>query len=190
MKKFAMLLALAMFVGAPVYAQAKTEEKPAATKEEPKAAETKVDGFKIYRTKGNTWTQKNTAKYAGMEMISYTKYEVTEVTEEKAVVKMTTLDKDQKETYTSSYDVKFAVAETPKETPKEAPKEVPKTVDEKIKVEAGEFDCTKTVIESEAGGMKTKTTTWMCKTYFIVVKSETTSDMGSNVLELIKAEVK
>lgn len=187
MKKFAMLLALAMFVGAPVYAQAKVEEKPAAEepkKEEPKA-EAKADHYKAYRTKGNTWTLKTTAKYGSFETVTFSKHEVTEVTDEKAVVKLITLDKDNKELSSTTYDVKFAVAETPKEAPKEAPA-APKTVEEKIKVEAGEFDCIK--YESEAGGGKT--TSWTCKTYFIVVKSESKSDFGTTTLELVKAELK
>ncbi|MBX3474488.1 MAG: hypothetical protein KF754_08905 [Planctomycetes bacterium] len=183
MKNLAMLLLLGMFVGAPLCAQDKVEEKPAVKEV------AKTDAFKIYRTKGNTWTQKNTAKYGTMEIVSYTKYEVTEVTEEKAVVKLSTLNAEEKETYSSTYDVKFNV-EVPKDAPKEAPKEAPKTVEEKIKVAAGEFDCIKVETESEAGGMKVKTTTWTCKTYHIVVKSETKSDMGSNTLELTKAEVK
>jgi hypothetical protein len=183
MKKFAMIAALALMFGAPVFAQAKAEEKPA--KEEGKKEEAKADGLKPYRTKGNTWTLKTTAKYGTFEVTSYIKYEVTEVTEEKATVKQIILDKDEKEQSSSSFDVPFKAAETPKETPKE-PAEAPKVVEETIKVAAGEYKCTKT--ETEAGG--SKTTTWIAKDTYILVKSTSKSDMGESTTELIKAEIK
>ncbi|MBK9974433.1 MAG: hypothetical protein IPP14_06640 [Planctomycetes bacterium] len=185
MKKFAMIAALALMFGAPVFAQAKTEEKPAAPKEEPKKDEAKADGLKPYRTKGNTWTLKTTAKYGSFEVTSFIKYEVTEVTEEKATVKQSILDKDEKEQSSSTFDVPFKAAETPKETPKE-PAEAPKVVEETIKVAAGEYKCTKT--EMESGG--SKTTTWIAKDTYILVKSTSKSDMGESTTELIKAEIK
>ncbi|MBE7491002.1 MAG: hypothetical protein HS108_04505 [Planctomycetes bacterium] len=191
MKKIATALLLALWLGVPVLAQEKkTEEKPATEqpKEEPKAAESKADPLKAYRTKGNTWTTKTTIKSSAFEMVTYSRMEVTEVTEEKAVVKNTTLDKDQKEMSSTTFEIKLK-AEPAAEQPKAAG-DAPKIEEETIKVEAGEFKCTKVVVESEGFGGKTKTTTWTCKSCFLTVKNEVSSNMGSTVTELVKLELK
>lgn len=193
MKKFAMAAVLALLVGVPALAQEAAQPAPAKEepkKEEPKKEEPKgdaaaVDAYKAYRTKGNTWTHKTTSKIAGTDMVSYTKWEVTEVKEDKAVVKMTMLDKDEKEMMPgTSMDIPFTVAK-PVEGAPAAP--APKMTEEKIKVTAGEFTCMK--FETDAAG--TKSTTWMHKDFSaIVVKMTSKGEYGETEMELVKFECK
>ena len=177
MKKVLILLALMMFVGMPVLAQDKPKEEPK------KAAAETVDAWALYKKKGRTWTHKSTTKMSGMDdMISYVKWEITEVSETECKYTMTMLDKDKKETFSQKDQVmKF---ETAKSTDGKTPEtKAPEMTEEKCKVEAGEYDCMKYTMES-AG---TKTTSWMHKQYTsLVVKSHSKSDAYESVYELVE----
>ncbi len=176
MKKLLILLALLLAVGAPVMAQDKPKEEP--KKEEPKKEE--VDAYALYRVKGRSWTSKTTSKYSGMDMVSYYKMEITEVTETGCKYKMTTMDKDKKETYSSEMEMKFEKAEATKDG---AAAPEMKQSEEKIKVEAGEFECIK--YEGESGGYKWAS--WVSKKYAgLSVKSESKGDAGESVTELVE----
>jgi hypothetical protein len=203
MKKIAMSFVLALLVGIPTLAQeaaqpAPAEEQPKKEepkkeepkKEEPKKEEPKkdaaaVDAYKAYRTKGNTWTHKTTTKVAGTDMVSYTQWEVTEVKEDKAVVKVTMLDKDEKEMMPgTSMDIPFTVAK-PVEGAPDAP--AVKMTEEKIKVAAGEFTCMK--VEYEAAG--TKSTSWTHKDFSVViVKMTSKNEYAETEMELVKFNCK
>jgi hypothetical protein len=170
----------------------KEEKKEDVKKDEEKKDEKKegeVDYLKCYRTKGNTWTYKSTSKFSGTETVMYMKYEVTEVTEDKASVKVTMLDKDKKENEympptTTEYDLKPAKVEGDAAPDVKTP-EV-KTTTETIKVEAGEFECTK--YETEMAG--NKTTSWMIKANpSIMAKVETKSEYGESTMELVEFKV-
>lgn len=117
------------------------------------------DMLAVYKKKGNKWTTKSTMKIAGMAdpMISYAEYEVTEVTDAEATYTMQSLDKEKKP-QGDKQTLKMPLKTDAKDGGKACgPK--PTITDEKVKVEAGEFDCQK--IESEAGGVKS--TIWTAK---------------------------
>ncbi|MBV6517008.1 MAG: hypothetical protein HPKKFMNG_02708 [Planctomycetes bacterium] len=183
MKKILMALALLFAFGVPALAQEKASgEKKEAAKEEKK---TEVDYLKPYRTKGNTWTWKSVSKVSGYESVAYTKYEVTEVTEEKATCKVSTLDKDKKELASTTTEIPLKATKT--ETPKDGtPAPEVKTSEEKIKVEAGEIDCIKTEMDSNG----TKTTSWTCKATGLLVKSQSSASWGESTMELVEMSVK
>ncbi|MBK8206212.1 MAG: hypothetical protein IPK87_05360 [Planctomycetes bacterium] len=129
---------------------------------------TKTDPYALYKKVGRSWTTKTVMTIAGMPdpMISYTKMEVLSVDDNGAKYKMTTMDKDKKETYSADQEMKFTVVDTPACTGTAAPK----MTEETVKVEAGEFECY--VVESEAGGVKSKS--WSSKKYpGLAVKMET-----------------
>ncbi|MCC7510528.1 MAG: hypothetical protein IT464_14295 [Planctomycetes bacterium] len=129
---------------------------------------TKTDPYALYKKVGRSWTTKSVMTIAGMPdpMISYTKMEVISQDDKGAKVKMTTMDKDKKETYSADQDIPFTVVDTPACTGTAAPK----MTEETVKVEAGEFECY--VVESEAGGVKSKS--WSSKKYpGLAVKMET-----------------
>ncbi|MBP9890456.1 MAG: hypothetical protein KBG84_01015 [Planctomycetes bacterium] len=175
MKKVLILLALMMFIGMPVLAQDKPKEEP-----KKEAAET-VDAWALYKKKGRTWTWKIASKYSGYESVMYSKYEVLEVTDTKATVKVSSMDKDKKELYSANQDIEFKTATTEGKTDGTA--KAPEMTDEKIKVEAGEFECQK--MTTEAAG--TKSTTWMSKKYSgLLVKTESKSEQGESVMELVE----
>jgi galactitol-specific phosphotransferase system IIB component len=174
MKKALILLALMLFIGMPVMAQDKPKEEPK------KEAASDVDAYALYKKKGRTWTWKISAKYSGYESVSYTKQEITEVTDKKATIKTTSMDKDKKETYSSSYDIEFTTTTTDG-TAKDAAPKAPEITEETIKVEAGEYECQK--MTTEANGMKS--TSWTSKKYpGLLVKSESKSDAGESTMEL------
>lgn len=129
---------------------------------------TKSDPYALYKKVGRSWTTKTVMTIAGMPdpMISYTKMEVLSFDDKGAKYKMTTMDKDKKETYSADQEMKFTVVDTPACTGTTAPK----MTEETIKVAAGEFECY--VVESEAGGVKSKS--WSSKKYpGLSVKMET-----------------
>jgi len=175
MKKALILLALMMFIGMPVMAQDKPKEEPK------KEASEAVDAYALYKKKGRTWTWKSVSKYSGFEMVAYTKQEVVEVTDTKAKIKTTSMDKDKKETYSSEYEIEFSTTTT--DGTKDGTAKAPEMTEEKIKVEAGEYECQKWT--SEAAG--NKTTSWTSKKYpGLLVKSESKSDAGESVMELVE----
>lgn len=175
MKKALILMALMLFIGMPVMAQDKPKEEPK------KEAKTEIDYYAVYKKKGRTWTWKNSAKYSGFEVVSYTKQEVIEVSDTKAKIKFTSMDSNKKELASSEYDIEFSHGTTTDGSGDGT--KTPEMTEEKIKVEAGEFECMKWT--SEAGG--NKSTTWLSKKYpGLVVKSESKSDAGENVMELVE----
>lgn len=127
----------------------------------------KTDPYALYKKQGRSWTTKSVMTIAGMPdpMISYTKMEVLSFDDKGAKVKMTTMDKDKKETYSADQDIPFATATGDTgDAPKVEMKE------ETVKVEAGEFECY--VVEQETGGVKSKS--WSSKKYpGLAVKMET-----------------
>lgn len=203
MRQVLMFLGALLFACAPAWAQAgmsgqdkpapkeePRKEEPKETKEEKKEKQDKADTLKAYRTKGNTWTHKHTAKYGSMEeSISYVRYEVTDVTDTKATVKQSNLDKDEKEISNNTFDVTLKVEEAnapAKDAVKDTPKDEAKISEEKITVGAGEFTCVKR--ETESAG--TKSATWTDKATHLLVKMVVSSDSGSSTTELVKAQIK
>ena len=200
--RHALLFLGALLIGcAPLWAQTgmggqdepapkETPRKEEPKKDEAKKDEAKPDLLKAYRTKGNTWTTKTISKIESQETVTYQKYEIAEVKDNEATVKVTSMDKDQKvvgEPYSFPQSLKAPEpVEKPKDNPKDEVKEEPKPVVEKIKVEAGEFDCVKTVTEY----LGSKRTVWTCKRNHIEVKSESTSDYGKTTVELVKVEIR
>lgn len=137
--------------------------------------EAAADAFALYKKKGRKWVLKSTTKMEGMDpMVSYMEYEIVDVTDKSAKQKMTVLDKEKKPMAggaPTETEIKF-------ETPKvEAPKcgaKAPEMKKEKIKVEAGEFECYFT----EVSGTKS----WSSVEYpGLAVKSEG----ANNTMELI-----
>ncbi len=162
--------------------KAKDESKETGVKEgETKTGDT--DAFALYKKQGRTWTWKSTSKMAGTENVAYMKYEVIKVADDHAMVKMTMLDKDKKPNeYVKPQEqkIEFKTAEGG-EAEGEAP-EV-ETTDETVKVEAGEFECTKTEMESNG----TKTTSWMSKKYpGLLVKATSKTDSYESTMELVE----
>lgn len=136
-----------------------------------------ADPYALYKNKGRTWTHKSVTKVAGMDdMVSFMKYEVTEVADDHAMYKMWMLDKDQKpmagmpEPTPTKVEFKKVEATAPvANAPKVEVKE------ESIEVKAGKYDCTVT----EMSGTKT----WMSKKYpGLMVKMEG----ASNSMELVE----
>lgn len=141
-----------------------------------------ADAYAIYRTVGNTWTHKTTSEIAGVGTnVSTTAYEVLEVNDDGATVKMTSYDGDGNETFSQDTEIPFATADATDGEDVEAPE----TTDETITVEAGDFPCTKMV--TEAGG--STITTWTSKEHpGLTVKSESTGSSESTT-ELVEYEI-
>ena len=139
-------------------------------------ADSDNDGFALYRKQGRTWMHKTTMVVGTMKIENYMKWEILEVTETHATYKLSMLDADKKETYSSESKIEF---NTPKpaeggETPESPAIE---TTEETVTVEAGEFDCT--VYTSTANGTTTKT--WLSKKYpALVIKMEMTGAVKSS----------
>jgi hypothetical protein len=202
MMKWMLAAALALAIGFPVAAQdkpaeeKKTEEKKEETKKEDAAEEGReattkdwegLDVNKPYKTKGNTWTWKSVSKFSGMEVVSYVKYEITEVTEKSAKYKLITLDKDKKEIYSTEAEYEFYVAEEPEEAPEDVePVKVEGRV-VTIKVEAGEIECLLTTYSDEAS--KTSSKTYLHKATGILVKTESKSEGSETTMELTEYKV-
>lgn len=96
------------------------------------------DPFALYKKEGRKWKTKSVTKIEGMDdMVSFTEYEVTKVSDAEATYVMRTLDKDGKETSKMEQTIKF---ETPKAetTGGEA---APEPTKETVTVAAGEFEC-------------------------------------------------
>lgn len=145
--------------------------------------ELKKDLFTLYTKKGRTWTVKTVSKYGDMETVTHMRYEVTSVGEEEAEFKVTMLDKDMKEMGVPATTSKISFRVPKGSTDPVDPKAAPQVVDEKIKVKAGEFECTKTT--SEVAG--NKSTVWISKKYGgLMVKMESSSSMGSTTMELVE----
>jgi hypothetical protein len=187
MKTLLLVLATCLWAVTPALAQEpegetprqpdRTAEKDDAAKEEGEKKEAiKADTLKPYRTKGNTWTHKSTSKMETTEVVSFTKYEVLEVTDEEATVKMTTLDREKKELGSTEFKqpLKSKDADDPASNPNATQSE------EKLKVEGGEFNCIKTEVKTDGN----VTTTWISKTDGLVVKIHSKSETIESTTEL------
>jgi hypothetical protein len=163
-------------------------DKPHEAGEGPKdpaaEGELKKELFALYTKEGRSWTVKHTVKMSGMEdMVSYIQTDVVKVGDDYAEIKMTMLDKDKKPN-TSMGDPTVKISfRVPKATgtPKEAPKV--ETKDGTVKVEAGEFECTVTTVETNGY----RTTAWVSKKFAgLLVKSSTTGSGSETVSELVE----
>jgi hypothetical protein len=203
MKKWMMALVMCSMIGIPAMAQdkepAKEEKKTEAEGEKKEgekkegeegrkatAEDLKSNYQKPYKTKGNTWTHKSVSKYGETDMVTYMKYEITEVGEKSAKYKLTMMDAEKKETF-SMADQEFEFYE---ETPEEKPAEGAEPVEidawvVKIKVEAGEFE----TILWKYGEGKDVSKTYIHKELGLIVKSESSGEGYSNTMELIEMKV-
>jgi hypothetical protein len=142
-----------------------TEAKPAEGKDELGKDESNGaaddDTYNLYKKKGRTWTYKMDS--AGMVIL--TKYEVLEVADDHAKVRVSTLDKDGNPfmgTKPMEQEIKFIKA---KDNGNEAP--AMRKVEKTIKVTAGEFEC----VGYAAGDAEP--TAWMSKKYpMLLVKTK------------------
>jgi hypothetical protein len=128
---------------------------------------------------------KVSTKMTGFESVSYMKTEVVKVGEDFAEIKTTMLDKDKNPMAGMEPTTQKMSFRVPKANGGTAPKEGPKveTKDETIKVEAGEYECTATTMESN--GMKT--TSWVSKKFpQLCVKSVSKSDSMETTMELVE----
>ncbi|MCC6573201.1 MAG: hypothetical protein IT462_05355 [Planctomycetes bacterium] len=129
-----------------------------------------------YKKKGNYWTTKTTTTKP-MEMVSYMKFEITDVTDKEATYTMYAYDKDMKETYKmEDQKIPLVSYEAPKDSPAvEAPKGTEEEVECKAwgKVKAMRYDY-------ESGGYKSSS--WMVKG--VCVKASTTGEGVETVSEL------
>jgi len=199
MKKALILLALMMFIGMPVLAQDKPKEEPKkeakdepkeeakkdskkeAKKDSKKDAADKVDEWALYKKKGRTWTHKTVGKCMGREDVSYDKYEVLEVTETGAKVKVSTLDKDKKELFSETLDFEFKAVS--RDGGKSDGGAAIKVTYETIKVEAGVFECQKATGERD----RHKGTTWRSKKYpYLIVRNEGKGPDDEYLTELVE----
>ena len=140
------------------------------TDKKPSEEGNEVDVFALYKKLGRKWTHRSTTTIAGMDpMVTYMKYEITEVTETYATQTMTILDKDKKKMAgMKPFDskIEFIIPEQAADKGDAAPKLETET----IKVEAGEFKCYK----NDMAG----TVSWVSVKYpglLIKMKSGTTS---------------
>lgn len=162
------------------------EEKEDAP-EKPEGTENSADPmWDVYRKIGRNWTHKLSSNYAGMENVSHMKYEVIKVEKDHAVVTITMLDKDKQPiagVKAREAKILFKTSEGGEEG-----EAVVKDLGEKeVEVAAGKFACkgTETTVETSAG--KTVTTSWMHAKYpTLIVKSESKTDDGSSVTELVE----
>ncbi len=145
----------------------------------PPEAERKAvdDPYVLFRKKGRTWTHKSVTKLAGIDdLVSYMKYEITDVADDHAMYKAWILDKDKKPMAgmpePTPMRIEFREYDQPAPDPRQP---VQKAEEETITVEAGKFECLKT----DVAGTKT----WMSKKYpGLMVKMEG----ASNTMELIE----
>lgn len=137
-----------------------------------------IDRWTPYRTKGNMWTSKVTR--GGGLTVNYINVKVTDVTDDEATCTLVTLTELLSEI--ASTTEKIAL-KNPENGAKNS--EV-KTSDEKIRVEAGEFDCIRT--ECESGGITR--VTWFSKSNGLLVKEETSSVRGVDKTELVAFTLK
>ncbi|MCC6572678.1 MAG: hypothetical protein IT462_02705 [Planctomycetes bacterium] len=174
MGKLVIVSVLALFLGAcasSVKENASEKPLPERTPEKTpeKPVEPEVDLLKPYRVKGNTWTVRWTSTAGDKTTVAYTKCEVLEVKEHWAEVKQTKLDADKRETVSSVFPEAFVTS-----------------VDEKIKVEAGEFDC----VRQDGALPDYSGTLWRDKKWGLAVKSINRFGASTMIQELteIKAE--
>lgn len=132
------------------------------------------DPFGVYKKAGRSWTMKSTSKMGNMETVTYHKTEVIEVNENSCRVRYTFMDAKKNVTSTSEDTIEFDVAD------EDAAEEVE---DETINVEAGTFDCEKSVSEDDGF----VTTYWVSKEFGgLMVKSVTSNGQIESRSELVE----
>ncbi len=142
---------------------------------EAKEAPAADDVWALYKKKGRSWMHKSSSLIGEMdEIVSYIKYEITEVTDKYAMLKTTLMDAEKK-TYEyappQETKIKFNSAEPVEGT--DAPKVEHK--EESIEIAGKKWDAL--VTEMEVNGMKTRT--WMSKKFpGLILKVETTGESG------------
>lgn len=179
--------------------ESKPDEKAEEKKDEKKDGEegrkatvkdlANMDYQKPYRTKGNTWTHKTTGKSGDYEFVSYMKYEILEVTKEKAKYKMTMMDDKKEETYSEEYEYEFTEVEKSEEKEEEGGE--PEVEMEgrvvKLKVTAGEFECFMSSYKDEEGKSESKYYSDL-KTG-VIVKTWSKGEDYETTMELIEFKV-
>jgi Ca2+-binding EF-hand superfamily protein len=137
------------------------------------------EAFALYTKVGRSWMTRTTANYGGFEVVSYTRTEVLEVGDDYAKIKVTSLDKDKKEMAPGMETrISFRVASGTGGTAPEV-----KTEDETITVEAGEYECVKTTVDT--AGMKTSS--WTARKFpGLLVKSTSEGAGGKSSTELVE----
>jgi hypothetical protein len=179
-------------------AQPEPESKDAKEKKDAGAeADGASDAWALYRKKGRTWTIKNSTQAGQISHVSYTKYQITEVTDTYAMQQMTMLDKDRKplggmEPSESKIEFKTYKRESKRDMPKGDAPDQPENPDFKMDEETIEAAGQKwvcTTFEMEIAGMTTKT--WTSKKYpGLTIKSETKGETAgmkiSTTMELVE----
>jgi hypothetical protein len=182
----AMVVTLASAQEAPGKAEPqKPAERPAdrdnEVDKEAKADEKKQDEFVLYRKKGRKWVHRNTITEGDQTRVTYSEYEVVDVAEQKATVRLRTLNQDRDaigEPFEYAVEFRARRDATPTEDEK---KEEPKT--ETIRVEAGSYECL--LEETEFG--QTKRKRWIMKKFpQLIVKEETEREGNRTVTELVE----
>lgn len=187
MKKLLLVLTMVLWAVGPTLAQdADTPPAPdapkedGAEKEEKKEADkAKIDYLKPYRKQGNTWTIRTTSKIADTEIVSYTKYEIIEVSEEEATVKQVSMDEDREEV--GSFEFKRVLGEAMNPVRPENEKKSEET----LRVAAGSFECLKFVREADGS----TTTEWVNKADGLTVKLEFKTETTNRTVELTEHKV-
>ncbi|MCB9932531.1 MAG: hypothetical protein H6841_03825 [Planctomycetes bacterium] len=136
-----------------------------------------IDYWYAYRTKGNSWTHRHTTDGQGSEYINEMTYEVLQVQPDRALVRttMSQLPNAPTETW-----IEFREGSEP-------PMGNVSHSRETISVEAGEFDCTKTVFDD--GNIHS--TTWTSRKTGLLVRVESKhAGMPKSITELIRTNVK
>ncbi len=195
MKTLLMMTAMAALAAAPAYAQGGMGEEPGKAEprkeaeqepgdkkpdDEKKADEAKLDTLKPFRTKGNFWMHKLTSKSGDSTVTTYSKYEVLEVTENEASVKVTTFNGQKEETGSYEYKQSLKLPEGGEVGDADMKKS-----DEKVKVEAGEFNCVKVENKTDFA----TTTTWTDKASGLLVKLTSKSEGHESTTELTELKI-
>ena len=138
-----------------------------------------ADPYDLYKTKGRSWTHKSTSKMGETEIISFIKYEITEVTDTDATQKTSLFDKDMK----PNEWVKPRETRIPFNPPVDDP-EAPEveTTEETIEMAGKSWDCT--VMETEHSGLTTRT--WISKEFpGLMVKSVTDGETSGMKMHIV-----
>lgn len=180
MYKLLCVFALVFGLSVPALAQDKAAEAKTEPKTDPKSAEPekkdpKTDVLRLYRTVGNTWTFK-------LKDGTFEKHEVSEVTAKRASVKLTSLDKNKKETAFDFYSV--ALDGSHKASDEGTPS---KSADADYKAGEITLACVHAQYYASGGTLHI----WKAKDWHIVVKEEWVSKSGTETRrELVEFNAK
>lgn len=189
MKTLLLVLTMALWAVGPTLAQG-DDTPPAPKPEAPQedgekegdkqdADKAKIDYLKPYRKQGNMWTIRTTSKIADTQIVSYTKYEIIEVSDDEATVKQTSLDEDREEVGSFEFKRSLGEANNPARPENERKSE------ESVRVPAGSFDCMKFVREADGS----TTTEWINKADGLTVKLEFKTETTNRTVELTEHKV-